>query len=103
MLAPLLAMRQEEERRIRALEAVQKKLGVQVPLPLPAAVAAPGAPGTDSAGPAADGSGAGAAGAMAAFDDGGRDVGGRCAGEEAWACSSVCSAACSCVRRHAQR
>ena len=78
----MLAMRQEEERRLKALEAVQKKLGVQVPvMAVPAAVAASGAAGSGGAGAVAGSAaggaptGSGSAGA-AVFDDG-RDVGGR--------------------------
>ncbi len=79
VLAPLLAMRQEEERRIKALEAVQKKLGMQMQMAAPAASAAPGATGSGGAGAVAGGAAVGLAAvgaatgsgsAGAAFDDG---------------------------------
>ncbi|KAI7835383.1 hypothetical protein COHA_010717 [Chlorella ohadii] len=81
VLAPLLAMRQEEERRIKALEAVQKKLGMQMQMAAPAASAAPGATGSGGAGAVAGGAAVGLAAvgaatgsgsAGAAFDDGAR-------------------------------
>lgn len=79
----MLAMRQEEERRLKALEAVQKKLGMQVPMGVPVAAAAPGATASGgaggTAGGAATGSGSAGGAAVAAFEDDGRDVGGRCA------------------------
>ncbi len=89
VIPPIKALKEEEERRIKAAERVQKKLGVAAaPAALPAAVAgpasglvAPAAVASGSDGSAAVVPGRGAAAAPVGFPtDGGREPGGRCEG-----------------------
>ena len=66
-------IRAEEERRAKATERVQRKLGVPLP---PGVVAVAGAPAAAGSGGSGAVAGGGAA-AVAAAVDGGRDSGGR--------------------------